>query len=203
MSDRKNMAWLDDVYIGTASQPPKTRRNRKNRTKQGVAAGEPGPCPCSVDQVYSLGINIQYYVGDIYLELGRRNQEPDKNQYKSLAMKQLDGKNAIEKLANINLTRLLSYFYNNGGPIIEPPLSEEMARDIQPFFTRISSNFMEQLDVIVDMVSKTSLSAHELEHMISGNVIDMYTTMSMLFPIDEIKDAFNDLIGVQEKISGN
>lgn len=200
MNDIKNANLLEDMYSVAATKLPKPRRNRKNN-RPGDLPEDLGACPRTADQVYSLGINIQYCVGDIYLELSRLNQGTVKNQFKTRAIQQLDGKNEIEKLANINLNKLLTYFYNNGGPVIEPPLTEQTAREIQPFFARITANFMKQLNGIAAMAAKSNLSAGDLDNMINGDIIDMYTTMSMFFPIDEIKDAFNDLIRVRENLS--
>lgn len=203
MNDARETAWMDEVYIGQTIKSAKTRRNRNNHTKPYDLLADLGPCPCSVDQVYSLGVRIQYYVGDIYLELERLNQGVAKNQYKKLALSQLDGKNEVEKLANINLNKLLSYFYNNGGPIIDSPVSEQMARELRPFYIRISTNFLKQLDLIVSLASKGYMSVSELECTINNSVTEMYSAMSMLFPVDEMKEAFDDLTRVRESISNN
>lgn len=201
MNDARETAWMDELYIGQTIKSSKTRRNRNNSVKTYDVLVDLGPCPCSVDQVYSLGVRIQYYVGDIYLELERVNQGALKNQYKKLALRQLDGKNEVEKLANLNLNRLLTYFYNNGGPIIDSPVSEQMAREISPFYIRITTNFLKQLDLIVGMASKGNFTVNELERMVNNLVTEMYITISMLFPMEEMKDAFDDLTGVRESIS--
>lgn len=201
MNDAEKATWMEDIYPVAAAKAPKPRRNRKDKSKLGHMSIDLGTCPRSADQVYSLGINVQYCIGDVYLELSSLNQEPAKSQYKNMAMRQLDGKNEIEKLANINLNRLLTYFYNNGGQVIEPPLNDEMARQIKPFFSRMADNFIKQLNIIAGMAAKNNLSGCELEHTLNETIIDMYNTMSMFFPVDEIRNAFSDLIEVRENIN--
>jgi hypothetical protein len=197
MNDAKEMNRMAQIMEENSRKSPRAKRNHNNHTKPVIESAVLGTLPCSVDQVYSLGVRIQYYVGDIYLELERLNKGSSKNQFKNLALKQLDAKDQIEELAKMNLNRLLTHFYNAGGPIIVPPISERMAQEIQPFFTRISANCLKQLDAIVWMVSKGSFSASELEFTINDHINDMYTTLSMLFPVDEIKDAFNDLMRIR------
>jgi hypothetical protein len=201
MNDPRENAWNDDLYIPQTAKAPKARRNRTRNTRSENVLVDLGPCPRSVDQVYSLGVRIQYHIGDIYLELERVNQGTAKSQYKKLALMQLDGKAEIEKLANINLNQLLSYFYNNGGPIIEPPVSEEMAQEVRPFYIRLSENFLKQLDFIVNLASKGRMTVSEIEDTINHSVAELYLTLTMLFPQDEMKKAFNDLIRVRTNIA--
>lgn len=206
MNEAREMKIADKMYVGynqkkeSTKAVPKTRRTRNCRTKAVDELINFGSCPCSVDEVYSLGISLQYYIGDIYLDL-EATQGPQKFLYKKLALNQLDIKEEIAKLANANLNQLLCYFYNNGGPIIEAPVSEEMAKEIQPFFNRIAVNFMNQLDVIVSMASKGNMDPSELESAINNNIIAMYTTMRKLFQVDEIENAFNELISIRKALS--
>ncbi|MEA4926226.1 MAG: hypothetical protein VB084_13060 [Syntrophomonadaceae bacterium] len=201
MNDAREKAWNDDLYIPQTAKSTKARRNRKKKIFSDNVLADLEPCPRSVDQVYSLGVRIQYHIGEIYLELERLNQGNAKSHYKALALRQLDGKDEIEKLANINLNHLLTYFYNNGGPIIEPPVSEEMVQEMRPFYIRLSENFLKQMDFIVNLASKGRMTITEIESTIDHSVSELYLTMSMLFPIEEIKDAFNDLIMVRKNIS--
>ncbi|MDD3364832.1 MAG: hypothetical protein PHZ03_07625 [Syntrophomonas sp.] len=160
-------------------------------------------CPRSVDDVYSLGVRLQYYIGAIYLELDAMNQGSKQIPYTSLALRQLEGKEEIEKLVNDNLNRLLWYFYNNGGPIIEAPVSEQVAKELQPFFNRIMANFLNQLDVMVNMTFNGDISAIDLDDSINNNIIAMYTVIAKLFKLDEIKNAFNDLISIRKALGNN
>ncbi|MGI5921311.1 MAG: hypothetical protein ACOX6I_06210 [Syntrophomonadaceae bacterium] len=164
------------------------------------AAANSIACPRSADEVYSLGVNLQNYLGDIYLDLSGTSHGSQKVFYSKLAVEQLIGKEEIEKLANYNLNRLLSYFYSNGGPVIEPPLAEEKAREITPFFDRIVTNALYQLDLLVNDAIKEKMEAAELEKAINKNIIELYTSLSNLIPEKEIQDAFNELITVRKAI---
>lgn len=182
---------LDELYAASkSSKPRRTRRSPKTID----TLTNLGTCPRSVDEVYSLGIKLQYYIGDIYLALNSIHQGEVKALYQELALKQLDAKDEIQKLANENLNKLLAYFYNNGGPIIESPVSEQMAKEMQPFYNRISANFLKQLDDWVIKASKQDMDADEVERTINNIFIEMYSTMSMLFPVEEVQDAFKELV---------
>jgi hypothetical protein len=191
---------ISSFYQKKASkkEAPKTRRTRNYRTKVNSKLVNMEPVPCSADEVFSLGVSLQYYIGAIYLELAESNQGPHKVQYKDLALGQLEGKVEIEKLAKDNLNRLLTYFYNNGGPIIERPVSELMSKGIQPFFNRIVANFLDQVNALVQRVTEENISASQLEETINNYIITMYTSMCKLFLVDEIQTAFKELIGVRE-----
>jgi hypothetical protein len=196
MNKANDITVVDEPYIESASTASKPRRTRRSAKAVDVLI-DLGPCPRSIDEVYSLGIKMQYYIGDIYLRLNALHQGSVKTLYKELALKQLDTKKEIQKLADDNLNELLSFFYNNGGAIIEPLVSEQMAKEMQPFFNRISANFLKQVDVLVSKASKEETNASELEPMINNILIEMYTTMSMLFPIQKMKDAYNELISLR------
>jgi len=201
MSEAKEVKVADKIYIDfnqpedtkKAAKKPRRNRSSRNQTEETATLG---PCPRSADEVYSFGVSLQYYIGDIYLELEALTQGEQRLYYKNLALSQLNVKQEIEKLANENLNRLLWYFYNNGGPIIEAPVTDNMAKEIQPFFNRIAVNFMNQLDVLVRLASKGNMSPSEMESTINEGIIDMYTTMGMLFNTDEIQDSFNELIEI-------
>jgi hypothetical protein len=150
----------------------------------------------SVDEVYSLGLSLQNYLGDTYLALETMNKA-----YKNLALGELNANEEIRKLANVNLNQLLTYFYNNGGTIIEAPVSEQTAKEIRPFFNRIVVNFLEQLDFAVSAAAKGNISAEELKEVINNNVIELYTTMTTLFPVKEIQTTFTKLINIRKTVN--
>lgn len=158
------------------------------------------PCPRSMNDVYSLGVSLQYSIGETFLEIAELNQGNKRNLFTQLALKQLDAKAEIENLANANLNRLLAFFYNNGGPVIEPPVTNEQVKEIQPFFNRIMSNFYNQLDDSVQLTSKGSMNVEELDKVINNVLIDMYSTMRKLYQADEIVTAFDELIRIRENI---
>lgn len=152
--------------------------------------------PRSVDEVYSLGISLQNYLGDTYLALGAMNKA-----YNNLVLGELNANEEIQRLANANLNQLLTYFYHNGGPIIEAPVSEQTAKEIRPFFNRIVINFLGQLDFVLSVAAKGNISAEELKEVIDNNVIQLYTTMTILFPVKEIQTAFTKLINIRKTIN--
>lgn len=158
----------------------------------------PVACPKNVDGVYSLGVSLQNYIGAIYLELNSMNKEYKKNIYTNLALNQLGIKKEIEKLAKDNLNRLLAYFYENGGPIIEAPVSEQSVNEIRPFFNKIVTNFINQVEYFANRASIGEMSTDALDNEINGQVISMYQAMSSLFKIDEMENAFKDLISVRK-----
>lgn len=148
-----------------------------------------GSCPRSVDEVYSLGIKLQYYVGGLYLEMIDSWQGNTKKFYQEQTMRQLAVKNDIQSLANENLNQLLAYFYDNGGPIIEPPVSEQAAREIQPFFNRIASSAMDQITRIKEEGNDAGIVKK-----IDDTVADMYSAMARLFnTVQEVSEAFSNL----------
>lgn len=150
-------------------------------------------CPRSVEEVYSIGIKLQYLIGDIYLSLANSSKGSLKNTYKAMAIKQLDRKVEIQKLANAHLNEKLMYFYNNGGPIIEPPVSERQAKSINGFFNRIAGNHLNQLDVIISKAEGFD-GINELEGEINEIIIHMFTDLANLYQDDDIKLAFKEMI---------
>jgi hypothetical protein len=106
---------VDRVKRETAKTTPET----VSRVKPAGESAKPLRCPRCEDDVYSIAISLQYYTGAKYLELADRNLGAAKGIYTSLAMRQLDIKEAIAKIANDKLNLQLHYFYNNGGPAMD------------------------------------------------------------------------------------
>ncbi len=158
------------------------------------------PCPRCMNDVYAIGTHIQYHVGDICLQLADINMGDQRKQYIKMAIKQSKGKNQILTLANAHLNELQWYFYNNGGRVIEDPVSKKQAREIQPFFNRIMDNFLERLDALLKLPSKVNMSAGEIEIIINEDIIDMYANLSRLFQVDEIVYAFDQLISIKNNV---
>lgn len=157
-----------------------------------------GQCPRWVDDVYALGISLQSYISEIYFELESLSEGKQKILYRNLALSQLVAKEEIRKLADYNLNQLLAYFYNNGGPIIEPPVSEKMGHDIQPFFSRIASNFLDELDVIVKLAVKGTIDASQLDNALDNYLNAMYMTMGKLFPVPALEKAFTNMVEARQ-----
>ncbi len=157
------------------------------------------PCPRYMNDVYSIGINLQYYIGDIYLRLAEVSHKELKSLYKKMAVVELDIKEQIQEVNNARLNELLSYFYNNGGTVIDPPLSSAESKSIQPFFNRIMDTFTEQVESSLVLAANKSISADKVKSMINHDIIEMYTSMSKLFPVDEITIAFWQLIAIRNR----
>jgi hypothetical protein len=170
--------------------------NYRSRTSYELVNLE--PCPRSVDDVYALGIRLQYYIGAVYLELDGLNKGSNDKTYINLAIRQLEGKDLIEKLVNDNLNRLLGRFYNEYSEFDEYPVSEQVADKIQPFFNRVMANLLYQLDVMMNMTAKGDISSDDLEDSINNNMIALYTVLGKLFQAEEIKNSFNELISIRK-----
>ena len=156
----------------------------------------PVVCPRSAEDVYALGISLQKYISSVYVELAERNKGR-KNPYTNMVLKQLVIKRKLEELSRENLNGLLAYFYNNGGPIIEPPVSEQLAAEIQPSVNSIVSRFLTQANLLINQAVEGDLLAGDLDAAIDNQVIGMYTAMGRLFQHDNMQKAFEQLIEVR------
>lgn len=172
-------------------------RTNSYRTKTANEIANLEPCPQSADDVYSLGMILQDYVSNILADIQAACSKDQIPMFQDLALKQVSIKEAILNFANDNLNWLLHTFYSNGGPVMDPPAIEKMARDIQPFFKRISSNYLDELDVIAKLAYNGTINASEFEHSINNYTSAMYETMSKLFPAREMQNAFDKLIQVR------
>ena len=150
-------------------------------------------CPGSVQEVYALAISLQYYIGNLYLEMADMSPEPPKTQYMNLAMRQLENKNALEKICNDYLNELMDRFYKTGGPIMDDQLSELQLKDIQAFFKRILTNLLLHFDILVDMSFNASLSIEQMLTEINNYTFHTYATLGKLYSDDRIQRAFNVL----------
>jgi hypothetical protein len=180
------------------SLEPENVRMPKCRTKAACEIVNQVVCLQSVDEVYLLGVKMQDYLGAAYNELAVLSAGPKKKIYSYLAKKQLGAKKEIETLANNNLNKLLQYFYENGGPIIEPPVSEELAREIKPFFKKIMESFLNQVDSLINKAARDEISSSDLEIEVNYQFINMYTAISRLYQAEEIQNTFNELISIKK-----
>lgn len=154
---------------------------------------EPLAFPCSVEEIYNLGISLQYYIGGIYLNLANQSKGEQKKCYSKLALAQLNVKKAILKMVNEHLNERLYYFYNNGGPVIKPPVSEREAKKLSGFFNRIVANYLNQIDVSVAIAAEGGMTADKLESEINNIVMHMFSSLSNLYRHDDMKQAFNNM----------
>lgn len=170
---------------------PESIRMPQIRTKAAAVV-----CPRSAEDVYSLGISLQNYIASLYIELSEMNKS-NKNKYANQVVSQIVIKKEIEKLAKDNLNQLLAYFYENGGPIIEPPVSEETAKELQPGVDKIVDSFLNQVDVIIDKVLQSNITISDLENEINSKIINMFTAISSLYDNDIMQNAFDELIALR------
>jgi len=169
--------------------------------KTGIATdkiAEIGTCPRSVDEVFSLGIKLQYYIGGVYMEMAEMRRGEAKKYFKQQAVKQLAIKDEIKYLADNNLNRMLDYFYANGGPVIEPPVSDETAKRIQPFFNRIASSSLDEIRNVIDEGS--NYDAENVAMYVTETVADMYSAISRLYEAESaMTGAFKELLAIQAR----
>lgn len=170
--------------------------NKRDYSTKSAELIDPMAFPRSVEEIYTMGISLQYYIGDIYLRLAAMNKGAQKNRYNEIAVAQLNVKNEIQKLANAHLNEKLNYFYNNGGPVIEAPISEREAKELNGFFNRIVANYLNQMDVIVTMTAEGSMSSSDLESEINNIIIRMFVSLSNLYQLDDLKQAFHNMASV-------
>jgi hypothetical protein len=147
-----------------------------------------GQCPRSADEAYSMGVKMQGFIGGIMAE---NISEAGSREEREAVKRQLAIKNRIRQLADFNLNQLLDYFYNNGGPVIEPPVSEYTAKEIQPFFNRIAMNALIQM---MEAAEQYQGNLQETVTNITDSVVSMYEAMGKLYPeTNEVKTAFAEM----------
>ncbi len=150
------------------------------------------PCPRSVNDVYNLGVSLQYCVRAKYLEMADLMNE--KAYLTAQAAHQLKNKSKIEKLAAYNLNVQLSKFYAEGGPIMEGPVTNETAAQIQPFFGRNMSRFLQTLDELSSQMLTKRMSEQEMAAAIDQQMIETLEAMKKMFQDEEMELAFAELI---------
>ncbi|HWQ77089.1 MAG TPA: hypothetical protein VN441_17410 [Syntrophomonas sp.] len=163
-------------------------------TKAAYEMADSLPCPRSTNDVYTLGVSLQYCIRSKYLEISELLQS--RNYFTEQAANQLPVKSKIENLAAYKLNVQLNNFYNQGGPVIDEPVTPEMARKIQPFYNRIMSRFLQSLDEIASRVLTRQISAEQMITEVNEQVIDVYSSLGRLYQVKEIENAFADLVEI-------
>ena len=161
-------------------------------TKAAYEAASSLPCPRSVSDVYNLGVSLHYCVRAKYIEIADLMNE--KAYLTDQAAQQLQNKFTIEKLAAYNLNVQLGKFYAEGGPIMEDPVTNETAAQIQPFFSRNMSRFLQTLDELSGQVLTKRMSGQEMTAAVDQQMAESLAAMKKMFQDEEIQMAFADLI---------
>ena len=151
-------------------------------------------CPRCSGEVYSLGVELKGHLAQAYMDLSGRGRESQRNMLKKLAIRYFENKKEITDLINADLNRELAYFYQNGGPIIEAPVTEKDIRDIEPFFYKTIANFFSQVDAMVYVVGKGEMSVTELERETYQYISGLFNILGRLYQDPEVKKAFNELV---------
>ncbi len=163
-------------------------------TKAAYEQASSFPCPRSASDVYNLGISMQYCVRAKLLEIAALTN--DNTCLNEQASQQLTIKAEIEKLAAFDLDVRLGKFYAMGGPVMEDPVTKEMAQQAQPFFSRITSRFLETLDETASQFLTKKIAAQEIPAAVNKQMTQAYSGMSSMFAEAEMKNAFTDLIEI-------
>jgi hypothetical protein len=154
------------------------------------------PYPRCAEDVYSLGIRLQQYLADICLSLAKCRPESERNMLRIIAKSQLEHKKEMLNLMNTNLNQALAYFYENGGPIIELPVSEAEVKDIHLFFDKSVANFFSKLDTMFHINSKSEIN--KLDAQINSCTIELFIMLGKLYKTIEVKEAFAELIRIKK-----
>jgi len=168
-----------------------TKISTKEKSKSTI------PCPRCAEEVYSLAIELNDYLGQTYMDLAGRIREPQRTMLKKLATRCFEKKSEFTNLINDDLNRELAYFYEHGGPVIEYPVTELDIKDIQPFFNKSTSNFFSQLDAMVYITGKGEMSVAELESETYNYIIGLFTILGRLYQSAEVREAFGELVRIE------
>ena len=137
---------------------------------------------------------LEYFVGSVFVALAEMDRNVSGSEYTRLAMMQLERKEKIVAVNNNKLNQMLQYFYDNGGPIIEPPVDEQKAARIAPRFNAIINEFCDRMDVLVNESSSGRMGAREMEKETNAAVLEVYTASKALYREYELRNAFDDLL---------
>lgn len=167
-------------------------------TKAAYELASSQPCPRSVNDVYALGVNLQYCIRAKYNELNELLPGRGNMLLTQQAARQLTIKTEIEKQAKYKLNIILGEFYEHGGPIMEDPVSKQMAKDIQPFFNRHISNFLIRLDELTRQAEHGKMKAEEMTTAVEKQLKDTYAAMAEMFRNADMESAFTDLLEIRQ-----
>lgn len=156
-------------------------------------------CPRCIDDVYSFGTWLQYYLGEVYHHLGQSSQGNLKKQYSKMELVQLEGEKSILALMDNCLNKSISEFRNNRDKLREASISGEQFQETQALFDSIRDDFFHQVGDALQEAANYSISPAELESLVNSRVIRMYQKMSLIFQDQEIKGSFEKLIDLRRR----
>lgn len=155
----------------------------------------PISCPrCEID-VYFLGISIEDYLVNTFMELAMHNKKPH-NIFEALAENHMARRDKMRELAHNSINCSLFYFYAQGGPVIEPPVSEQYIMEVTPSFNKKIAKFFGYLNDTYYIISKANNTAR-VERELTHYIIELFAKLSCLYQDAEINEAFADLIGIE------
>lgn len=152
--------------------------------------------PRTTEEVYTLGIKLQYLIGDMYLTTSNASKGQVRSILKELALKQLARKTEIEKLAKIDLNEKLTFFYNHGGPIMLPPVSEQQAKEMYGFFMKIAANYLNQMDIVLRTAAEDPDSLNKVDERINEIRVRLLTDLAKMYHQSEIRMAFKEMFSL-------
>ncbi len=155
-------------------------------------------CPRNGADVYYFGMLLQESVANVCKDLS--SSRPNQAGRTRLDPSRFICKNEIQTLINTYLNQTLGHFYKNGGRVMLSPVSDAEANDIQPFFQKMADNFNDYLETMAYLASKGEMNAGQLQLESSAYIVGLLGTMERLYKVEEIRDAFADLISVEKKL---
>ncbi len=154
----------------------------------------PLSCPRYAIDVYLLGLFIEDYLVNTLTELTYR--KPRNNNFTTLVKSHMIRRDKMQGLSKNCLNCSLAYFYANGGPIIEPPISEQYLKKVNPSFNRKIAKFFGQLNAILNIFAQAS-NTEKAERELNNSIVELFAQLSYLYRDAEIIEAFADLIRVE------
>lgn len=154
----------------------------------------PLSCPRNAIDVYLLGVFIEDYLVNTLTELA--NKKPRNNNFITLVKSHVIRRDKMRELSKNCLNCSLAYFYANGGPIIEPPISEQYLIKVNPSFNRKIAKFSDQLNAILNIFARAN-NTEKAERELTNSIVELLARLNNLYQDAEIIEAFADLIRVE------
>jgi hypothetical protein len=154
-------------------------------------------CPRTALDVYSFSLVLYDYLIRNFTDLA--SQIKGRDMFSDLIARYDRQKKEVNELINAELNCSLAWFYENGGAVIEPPVSELELKDIQPFFNKTLANFYSQLDAMIYVMGQGKMTVAELEEETHNYVAGLFTILRRFYQEAEVSQAFNELILIETR----